>query len=88
MKNLALLDAESKGCFDFFWQEANLNKNSPGFGLIRDRAPEDKYISSIASVGFGLTALVIGVERGWISRDEGLDRALGTLDTPQFCSYF
>jgi len=38
-------------------------------------------ISSIASVGFGLSALPIGAERGWISREEALERADGTLKT-------
>ena len=76
-----LLDLESRKCFDFFWNEATTDSDSPGYGLIRDRVPGDDKISSIASVGFGLTALVIGVERGWITYDQGHERALGTLHT-------
>ncbi|MCG8501165.1 MAG: hypothetical protein MJB12_12240 [Firmicutes bacterium] len=76
-----LLDLESRKCFDFFWNEATTDFDSPGYGLIRDRVPGDDKISSIASVGFGLTALVIGVERGWITYDQGHERALGTLHT-------
>ncbi|MGI6705693.1 MAG: hypothetical protein ACOX6S_05355 [Clostridia bacterium] len=62
-------------------QEVNLDKNSPGYGLIRDRAPSSPEIASIASVGFGLTAIPIGVERGWITRRQGYERALSTLKT-------
>ncbi len=81
MEITRLLDFESKGCFDFFLAEANRDKESPGFGLIRDRAPDFHSMASIASTGFGLTAYVIGANRGWISRDLARDLALGTLDT-------
>lgn len=64
--------------FLFFWELAN-----PENGLIPDRAKADGSgsgrISSIAAVGFGLTALCIGVEHGWISRDAAYNRALTTL---------
>lgn len=78
----AILDLELKGCFNFFWKEANTDKNSPGYGLIRDNtAPANKNIASIASVGFGLSVIIIGIERGWISKEEGYERTLGTLNT-------
>jgi hypothetical protein len=52
--------------FQFFWEQAN-----PQTGLIKDRCnvrEEDKSIaSSIASTGFGLTAICIGEKRGFIS---------------------
>jgi len=81
MTSVDILNMESRRCFDFFWQEVNLDQNSPGYGLIRDRAPSSPLIASIASVGFGLTAIPIGVERGWISRKQGYERALSTLKT-------
>jgi hypothetical protein len=75
-------EREIKGCFDYFWHEANTDKSSPGYGLIRDKsASYDMGMASIASVGFGLSAIVIGVERGYITRAEGLERAVGTLKT-------
>ncbi|PAK56009.1 hypothetical protein CHH75_01010 [Paenibacillus sp. 7541] len=78
----AILDLELKGCFDFFWKEANTDKNSPGYGLIRDNtAPANKNMASIASVGFGLSTIIIGIERGWISKEEGYERTRGTLHT-------
>jgi len=71
----ALLDAVARATFDFFWYEAN-----PDTGLIKDRSTPSSA-ASIASVGFGLAAIPIGIERGWISRDEGYARALTTLQT-------
>ena len=76
-----LLLKELKGAFKFFIKEANIDKNSEGYGLIRDKNEFDLHIASIASVGYGLAALVIGVEHKWISRKYAYDRANRTLDT-------
>jgi hypothetical protein len=72
---------EIRGCFDFFWERANTIAGSPGYGLIRDRYPGSDGIASIASVGFGLTAYLIGVEKGYITYEEAYERVDGTLDT-------
>jgi len=75
MTDEEFLDMVQELAFDFFWKEAN-----PSNGLIRDRNT-DWSPSSIASVGFGLTAIGIGIERGWINREQGRDRVLTTLQT-------
>lgn len=67
------LDDLERRTFEWFWDTAN-----PANGLIPDRWPA-KSFCSIAAVGFGLTALPIGVERGWISRAQARDRTLTTL---------
>src|SRR5690242_3814685 len=54
--------------FRFFWDTAN-----PQNGLIPDRYPTPSY-SSIAAVGFGLTTYPIGVERGYITREQARQR--------------
>lgn len=59
--------------FRFFWERAN-----PANGLIPDRWPTPSFCS-IAAIGFGLSAYVIGAERGWIGRDQARDRTLVTL---------
>lgn len=58
--------------FDFFWETAHADT-----GLVPDRWPND-WGSSIASVGFALTAYCIGVERGYVTRAQALSRALTT----------
>ncbi len=50
----------------------------PETGLIPDRWPTPSF-ASVAAVGFGLTAYPIGIERGWISRQDGRQRVLKTL---------
>ena len=76
-----VIEFEMKGSFNFFWEQANTDINSAGFGLIRDRYPGSEGIASIASVGFGLTAYLIGIEKGYMSYQEGYDRVNKTLDT-------
>ena len=76
-----LLELESTKSFDYFWHEANCDCKSPGYGLIRDRAPSNPRVCSIAAVGFGLTAIVIGTKRGWVSYDEAYERVLGTMSS-------
>lgn len=71
-------EEEERRCFDFFWENLNDNEESRGYGLIGDRYPSNGA-ASIASVGFGLAAIPIGVERGWITREEGQERAEKTL---------
>ena len=72
---------ELKKSYNFFIKEINLNKNSKGYGLIRDKTILAKDIASIASVGYGLAALIIGVEHKWINIKEAYERANRTLDT-------
>lgn len=69
------LDLVQRTAFDFFWKEAN-----PGNGLIKDRSANGAPCS-IASVGFGLTAIGIAIDRGWITRAAGRERVLTTLKT-------
>lgn len=76
-----LLKKELRRDFNFFMNEANTNKNSKAYGLIRDKTNLAPQVASIASVGYGLAGLVIGVERKWISYSKAYDRANRTLDT-------
>ncbi|MDB5920468.1 MAG: hypothetical protein JWR40_4702 [Massilia sp.] len=67
------LDDLSERTFKFFWDTAN-----PANGLVPDRFPTPSF-SSIAAVGFGLTAYPIGVERGYVTRAAARARVLATL---------
>ncbi|HET7817445.1 MAG TPA: glucoamylase family protein [Sphingomicrobium sp.] len=59
--------------FRFFWETVNRSN-----GLVPDRWPTPSF-SSIAAVGFALTAYPVGVERGWCPRSEARDLTLATL---------
>lgn len=59
--------------FEFFWRVTD-----PARGLVPDRYPTPSF-SSVAAIGFGLTAYPIGVERGYVSRADARQRTLVTL---------
>jgi len=71
----ALLDSLQHTAFDYFWNEAN-----PANGLIKDRSTSGSP-ASIAAMGFGLSAICIGIDHGWVTRETGRDRVLTTLTT-------
>ncbi|WP_116127149.1 glucoamylase family protein [Lewinella sp. IMCC34183] len=68
------VDELQRRTFDFFWETA-LEDNYQ----IPDRWPTDRF-SSIAATGFGLTAYLVGVERGYVSRGDAAERTLLTLE--------
>src|SRR5580765_5929109 len=68
------LDSVETRTFRWFWETTN-----PSNGLVPDRWPT-KSFSSVAAIGFGLTAYAIGVERGYVSRADARARVRTTLD--------
>lgn len=68
-----LFDDIQARTFRYFWELGD-----PKTGLVPDRHP-GKSPSSIAAVGFALTAYPIGVERGYVSRAAAGTRVLATL---------
>ncbi|MDP8263608.1 MAG: glucoamylase family protein [Candidatus Ancaeobacter aquaticus] len=78
MTNDEFMDFVQKKAFLFFWKGAN-----PKNGLIKDIShafKDDNYhVCSIASVGFGLAAICVAEERGWISHFSAYSRVLTTL---------
>jgi hypothetical protein len=67
------LDTLQRRTFDWFWETTN-----PENGLVPDRWPT-KSFCSVAAVGFGLAGYGVGVERGYVSRQQAIERTLNTL---------
>jgi hypothetical protein len=70
-----LLDELQHRGFLYFWNEANAAN-----GLVKDRSTSGSP-SSIAAVGFGLSAICIGIDHGWVTRNDGRARIITTLET-------
>lgn len=76
-----LLDDLERAIFRFFWEQIG-----PRTGLVKDRcnarkaAADDSKVASIASTGFGLTAICIAEKRGFIPRSEARQRVVQTLE--------
>ncbi|MDY0110643.1 MAG: glucoamylase family protein [Candidatus Krumholzibacteria bacterium] len=71
----ALLDSLQRTGFAYFWEQAN-----PTNGLIRDRSQPGSPCS-IAAQGFGISAICIGIDHGWVSREAGRARILLGMQT-------
>jgi hypothetical protein len=68
-----LFDDIQARTFRYFWELGDAES-----GLVPDRHPS-RSPSSIAAVGFALTAYPIGVERGYVTRAQAAARVLATL---------
>jgi len=75
LTNEALLDSLQRTAFQYFWYQAN-----PANGLIRDRSQWGSPCS-IAAQGFGITAICIGIDHGWVTRETGRARIKLGLQT-------
>src|SRR5688500_17345376 len=72
-RQAAFLDTLEQRTFNWFWEKTN-----PANGLTPDRWPT-KSFSSVAAIGFALTAYPVGVERGYVTRAQAAERTLNTL---------
>jgi hypothetical protein len=75
----ALLEAVQRQTFRFFWEGAH-----PESGLAYDRRtaleqPANDKVA-IGGSGFGVMALIVAAERGWVTRDAALGRLRRMLD--------
>lgn len=73
--------AEAKESFRYLWEQAQTDEESGAYGLVRDRYPGSPDMASTAATGFALAAIPYGIEKGWITEEEGKERAGKTLDT-------
>ncbi|MFH1680418.1 MAG: glucoamylase family protein [Candidatus Eisenbacteria bacterium] len=75
LKTEELLDELQERAFLYFWNEGN-----PSNGLVRDRSTSWSPLK-MAATGFGFSAICIGIDRGWVTREAGRDRILTALRT-------
>lgn len=69
----AFLNDLQERTFFWFWETTSAET-----GLVPDRWPRRSF-SSVAAIGFGLTAYGIGAERGYVTREEAAERTLSTM---------
>jgi hypothetical protein len=72
-REIAFLDTLQQRTFNWFWETTDART-----GLTPDRWPT-KSFSSVAAIGFALTAYPVGVERGYVTRAAAAERTLNTL---------
>jgi hypothetical protein len=77
-----LLDLIQERTFQYFWEGAE-----PNSGMARERIhmngvyPEnDQNVVTTGGTGFGMMAILLGIERGFISREQGYQRIFKIID--------
>ena len=70
----ALLDMVQRATFKYFWDYAH-----PVSGLARERLGSGETCA-IGGSGFGVMAIIVGIERGFITRTQGVARMLTILN--------
>jgi hypothetical protein len=74
LDDAALLDLVQRHTFRYFWDFAH-----PVSGLARDRTRIPDRIA-VGGSGFGAMAMIVAVERGWITREQAVGRLRMMLD--------
>jgi hypothetical protein len=74
MSDEELLDMVQAYTFRYFWDHAH-----EASGASRERNTSGNTVTS-GGTGFGIMAIPVGIERGFISREEGVTRVLKILD--------
>jgi hypothetical protein len=66
-----LLTMVQKGCFRYYWEGGH-----PNAGMAIEILPGDQNLVALGASGFGTMALIVGVDRGFVTREEGAERIL------------
>lgn len=83
MNDEELLEMTQRATFRYFWDYAH-----PVSGLARERSNGDPNIVTTGGSGFGIMALIVGAERGWVTRAAAVDRMIQIASFLQFADRF
>ncbi len=75
-----LMDLVQEETFKYFWDFAEQNSGGAKERYHPDDPNRDSQVVTAGGTGFGLMAILIGIERGFISRTEGVERLTTLLD--------
>ena len=64
-----LLTMLQEECFYYYWDSAG-----PHSGMSHENIPGDDRVIATGASGFGIMALVVGVDRGFVTREQGVAR--------------
>ncbi len=64
-----LLTMVQEACFRYYWEGAH-----PDAGLALESIPGDEHLIALGASGFGIMALIVAVERGFVAREQAVER--------------
>jgi hypothetical protein len=71
MSDDELLTMVQEASFRYYWEA-----NEPNSGMTRESTPGDDDVIAVGASGFGIMSIVVGADRGFITRQEAVDRLL------------
>ncbi len=75
-----LLELVQQETFKYFWDFAETNSGGARERYHPDNPGRDAHIVTSGGTGFGLMTILVGMERGFITREQGLQRLSKLLD--------
>jgi hypothetical protein len=64
-----LLSMVEEACFRYYWEGAH-----PNAGMAMENIPGDDRVVALGASGFGIMSLLVGIDRGFITRHQGIER--------------
>jgi exo beta-1,2-glucooligosaccharide sophorohydrolase (non-reducing end) len=64
-----LLTMLQEECFHYYW-----DSSGPHSGMAREDIPGNDRIIATGASGFGIMALIVGIDRGFVTRAQGIER--------------
>lgn len=83
MNDEELMEMVQHATFRYFWDYAH-----PVSGLARERNNGNPDIVTTGGSGFGIMTIVVGAERGWVTRAEAVNRMIQIVSFLQFADRF
>lgn len=83
MTDEELLEMTQRATFRYFWDYGH-----PVSGMARERSNGDPNVVTTGGTGFGIMAIVVGAERGWVTRAEAVNRMIQIASFLQFADRF
>lgn len=83
MSDEELMEMVQRQTFRYFWDYAH-----PTSGLARERNNGDPNIVTTGGSGFGIMAIVVGTERGWVTREAAVNRMIQIISFLQLADRF
>jgi len=71
MSDDELLTMLQEACFRYYWDGGD-----PHSGMARENIPGDDRIVATGASGLAIGAIIVGTDRGFITRDQGVDRLI------------
>jgi len=70
MTDEELMTMVQEECFRYYWEQGS----HPQAGMALESVPGDPRIVATGASGFGIMAIVAGMDRGFITREQGMER--------------